>query len=144
MLNKKSEANLETAKFCLEKKDRSFYSVGASRAYYAIFQATKFFLVLNSFDYKQFKTAEPRARRQRDYAHGSISMALEYFLHTNGFNSEGDLRFIDKMYTTFYRLYNLRLKGDYKEAVINKKDLKKAIVSAEMFITELKKYNKEG
>ena len=41
----------------------------------------------------------------------------------------------------FRQLYNLRLKGDYKETFIIKKDLKKAIERAEMFINELKKYN---
>ena len=69
MLNKKSTANLETAKFCLERKKRNFYSVGVSRTYYAIFQATKNLLVKHCFDYKQFKTTEPKVRRQRDYAH---------------------------------------------------------------------------
>ena len=44
MLNKKSEANLETAKLCFEKENESFYSVGVSRAYYAISQATKYLL----------------------------------------------------------------------------------------------------
>jgi len=143
MLNKKSTANLETAKFCLEKKDRNFYSVGASRAYYAIFQAAKFFLEKNSFDYELFKKNEPRARRQRDYAHGSIKIALAYFLQSNGFNNQEDLIFIKKMYSIFNRLYNLRLKGDYKEDVINKKDLKQAIKSAELFINELKKYDNQ-
>ena len=88
------------------------------------------------------KKFEPRAKRQRDYAHGSISMALEYFLQTNGFNSQDDLRFIDEMYTIFYILYSLRIKGDYKKNVISKNNLKKAIVRAEMFINELKKYDR--
>jgi len=143
MLNKKSEANLETAKLCFEKEDENFYSVGVSRTYYAIFQATKFFLEKNGFDYKLFKTVESKVRRQRDYAHGSISMALEYFLLNSGFNAEEDLIFIKKMYKTFHRLYNWRTEGDYKEAVISKKSLKKAIKSAGMFINELKKYNSQ-
>ena len=143
MLIKKSTANLETAKFCLEKKDRNFYSVGVSRAYYAIFQATKYLLEKNSFDYKQFKTSEPKARHQRNYAHGSISLALEYFLLNNGFNNQDDLKFIDDLHPTFRQLYSWRIKGDYREAVIRKKDLKDAIVKAEMFINELKKYEYE-
>ena len=97
MLNKKSEANLEIAKVCLEKKNKSFYSVGASRAYYAIFQATKYFLVKNNFDYKEFKKNDPVAKRQRDYAHGSIRKALKYFLQINGFNSQDDIRFTNKL-----------------------------------------------
>ena len=144
MLNRKSTANLETAKFCFEKEDENFYSVGASRAYYAIFQATKFFLEKNSFDYKLFKTAEPKARRQRDYAHGSIRIALAYFLLNNGFNAEEDLIFIKKMYKTFRKLYHWRIEGDYKEAAISKKSLKDAITRAEMFINELKKYDNQG
>ena len=55
MLDQKSEANLETAKLCFEKEAENFYSVGVSRAYYAIFQAAKFLLDKNGFDYKQFK-----------------------------------------------------------------------------------------
>jgi len=72
MLNKKSKANLRIAKLCLNIKNKFFYSVGASRAYYAIFQATKYLLVKNCFDYKKFKLDNPRVRKQRDYAHGNI------------------------------------------------------------------------
>ena len=142
MLNKKSEANPETAKLCLEKKRRNFYSVGVSRAYYSIFQATKFFLEKNGFDYKLFKKVEPRAGRQRDYAHGSIKIALEYFLLNSGFNTEEDLYFIKEMDSTFQSLYNWRIIGDYKEEAISKKRLKKAIARAEMFIHKLKKYDR--
>ena len=141
MLNKKSEANLQIAKLCLEKQDENFFSVGVSRAYYAIFQETKYLLEKNYFDYKKFKRNEPRARAQRDYAHGSISIALAHFLRINGFNSQDDLRFIDEIYITFNRLYNWRLKGDYEKIVISKKNLKDAIELAEIFINELKKYN---
>jgi len=141
MLNKKSEANLEIAKVCLQKKDNSFYSVGVSRAYYAVFQATKYFLEKNNFDYKKFKKNNPVAKRQRDYAHASIKAALEYFLRTNGFNSQDDLKFIKEMYSTFIKLYEWRLKGDYEEEIIYKIYLNAAIKRAEKFIDELKKYN---
>ena len=144
MMNKKSEANLEIAVTCLEKDDENFYSVGASRAYYAIFQAAKYLLEKNSFDYKLFKRNEPKAIKQRDYAHGSIRMALAYFLLNNGFNNKDDLIFIKKMRSTFNELYNLRLEGDYEKTVISKKSLKKAIKRAEKFIDELKKYSSEG
>jgi len=125
MLNKKSEANLEIALVCLNKNDENFFSVGVSRAYYAIFQATKYLLVKNNFDYKKFKMNDPIISKQRDYAHGSIKKALVCFLQSNGFNSQDDLRFIDDMYTTFTTLYFWRLRGDYGETVINKKILKK-------------------
>ena len=141
MLNKKSEANLEIAKVCLEKNAESYFSVGVSRAYYAIFQATKYLLVKNNFDYKKFKKNDPIAKNQRDYAHGSIMKALKYFLLTNGFNSQDDLRFIDEMLSTFTKLYNWRRKGDYEETVIGKKNLKKIIKRARVFINRLKKYN---
>jgi len=144
MLDQKSEANLETARLCFEKKNENFYSVGVSRSYYAIFQAAKFLLVKNGFDYKLFKKNVPKAGGQRDYAHGSISLALEYFLLTNGFNSKDDLKFIDDMHSTFPTLYFWRIKGDYREDVIKKKDLKKSIERAEIFINKLKKYNSEG
>ena len=108
MLNKKSEANLEIAKLCLDKEDENFFSAGVSRAYYAIFQATKYLLEKNCFDYKKFKRNEPRARTQRDYAHGSISIALAYFLLNNGFNSQDDLRFIGEIYITFNKPYRLQ------------------------------------
>jgi len=55
MLNKKSKANLTIARLCLKMKGEVFRSIGASRAYYAIFQATKYLLVKNCFDYKKFK-----------------------------------------------------------------------------------------
>ena len=141
MLNKKSEANLEIAVACLEKKDESFFSVGASRAYYAVFQVTKWLLVKNNFDYKKFKQNYPNANKQRDYAHGSIKRALKYFLVNNGFNSQDDLIFIKEIYPTFHRLYYWRLQGDYEETVINKKNLKKIIKRAERFINKLKKYD---
>ena len=141
MLNKKSEANLEIAKVCLKKENEDFFSVGVSRAYYAIFQATKYLLEKNCFDYKMFKRNEPKARRQRDYAHGSIRIALAYFLQINGFNSKDDLIFINKMRLTFNKLYNWRLQGDYEKIVICEKTLKKAIERAEIFIDELKKYS---
>ena len=142
MLNQKAEANLETAVDCLSKKDENFYSVGVSRAYYAIFQETKNFLVNNSFDYKLFKRHDPIAINQADYAHGSISMALEYFLRTNGFNSKADLIFIMKMRSTFWKLYEWRRHGDYKETIISKEDLEDAIEIAEEFIDGLKKYDR--
>jgi len=142
MLNKKSEANLEIAKLCFEKEDENFYSVGASRAYYAIFQAAKYLLDKNGFDYKLFKMRDPVANEQRDYAHGTIGRALEYFLRTKGFNEQDDLIFIREIRPTFRELYNLRIKGDYKEAVISKIILKDAIERAEMFINELKKYSR--
>jgi len=141
MLNKKSTANLVIAKLCLKMRSEGFYSVGESRVYYAIYQAAKYLLVKNNFDYKLFKMNDPRAKGQRDYAHGSISIALEYFLLSNGFNSQDDLRFIGDMYTTFRKLYNWRIKGDYEDDVITKKILKEAIKRAEKFINELKKYN---
>jgi len=141
MLNKKSEANLEIAKVCLEKNAESYFSVGASRAYYAIFQATKFFLEKKGFDYKEFKKNDPVVKRQRDYAHGSIWKALAYFFQYNGFNSQDDSRFIDDMYATFHKLYEWRRKGDYEEGTIYKKVLELAIIRAERFINELKKYD---
>ena len=144
MLNKKSEANLEIAAACLGMDDENFYSAGISRAYYAIFQATKFFLVKNSFDYSLFKRNVPKARGQRDYAHGTISMALEYFLLNSGFNNEKDLIFIKRMRSTFRRLYNWRVEGDYQDTVISKKNLNRAIKGVEKFINELKKYDSEG
>ena len=142
MLNKKSEANLEIAKLCLEKENENFYSVGASRAYYAIFQATKNLLEKSCFDYKQFKKNDPIANVQRDHAHGSMRRALEHFLRTNGFLEQDDLIFIKETHQTFKKLYNWRLKGDYYEAVIYRQILKNAIERAEMFINNLKKYNK--
>ena len=141
MLNKKSEANLEIAKLCFEKEDENFYSVGASRAYYAIFQAAKYLLDKNGFDYKLFKENEPKARGQRDYAHGSIRIALEYFLLNKGFNAEEDLKFIDDMRSTFFKLYHWRIQGDYKEAAIDKIDLKDAIDRAGIFINKITKYS---
>ena len=140
MLNKKSEANLETAKLCFEKEAESFYSVGVSRAYYAIFQMTKYLLEKNSFDYKLFKKNDPVAKKKRDYAHGSISSALEHFLLNNGFNSQDDLKFIDDMHSTFLKLYSWRIEGDYKEIVISEENLQEAIKRAEILINELKKY----
>ena len=140
MLNKKSEANLEIAKLCFEKEDENFYSVGVSRTYYAIFQAAKFFLEKNGFDYKLFKKNDPIAKKQRDFAHGSISMALEYFLLNNKFNVQENLIFIKEMHSTFKRLYNWRLKGDYENFVVSKGYLIESIERAEMFINELKKY----
>ena len=140
MLNKKSEANLETAKICCEKEDENFYSVGVSRAYYAIFQAAKYLLDKNGFDYKLFKMNDPIAKKQRDYAHGSIRRALEYFLRTNGFNNETDLIFISKMRSIFRRLYYLRLDGDYEKTAISKENLEEAIEKAEVFLNNLKKY----
>ena len=141
MLDQKSEANLETAKLCFEKEAESFYSVGVSRAYYAIFQSVKFLLVKNDFDYKLFKKKDPIAKKQMDYAHGAIRRALVYFLRTSGFNSQEDLKFIDDSYTTFNRLYKWRLEGDYEEIVISKEVLGEAIERAEIFIDKLKKYN---
>jgi len=55
MLNKKSEANLEIARVCLEKKEENFFSVGVSRAYYSIFQATKWLIEEDKFMYKKYK-----------------------------------------------------------------------------------------
>ena len=144
MLDKKSEANLEIAAACLVMRDEIYYSAGASRAYYAIFQATKYLLVKNNFDYKKFKKNVPELNKQRDYAHGSIGIALEYFLRTNGFNCQEDLIFIKEMYSTFNKLYDWRREGDYTETVINKEDLDDAIERAEMFINKLKKYNWQG
>jgi len=141
MLDKKSEANLEIAAACLEMRDEVFYSAGASRAYYAIFQATKWVLIKNNFDYKKFKMNNPIAKHQKDFAHGSIKIALEYFLLNNGFNSQDDVNFIKEMHSTFYKLYFWRLRGDYEETVLNKKDLKEAIEMAEMFVNKLKKYD---
>ena len=141
MLNKKSKANLIIAKICLTMKNENFYSVGVSRAYYAIFQVTRFLLDKNGFDYKLFKMNDPIAMNQRDYAHGSIRNALEFFLLNNGFNSKNDLIFMRRMYTTFLKLYKWRLKGDYKDIVITKKNLEEAIKRAENFIDELKKYD---
>jgi len=141
MLNKKSEANLEIAKLCLEKEDENFFSAGVSRVYYAIFQAAKYLLEKNCFDYKKFKRNEPIAKAQRDYAHGSIRIALEYFLLNNGFNEQDDLIFIKEMYSTFRKLYSWRIDGDYEKIAISKKDLKDAIKLAEIFINKLKKYN---
>ena len=142
MLNKKSKANLRIAKLCLNMKNKVFHSIGASRAYYAIFQATKYLLVKNCFDYKKFKLDNPHARKQRDYAHGSIRDALERFLLNNGFNKPDDLIFIKEMYATFKKLYNWRMQADYKEVVISKKNLEEAIERAEMLIYKLKKYNR--
>ena len=144
MLNKKSEANLEIAVVCLDKKDASFFAVGISRAYYAIFQATKYFLEKNDFDYGEFKKKDSILQNQRDYSHGGIRKALAYFIQSKGFNSQDDLKFINEMLLTFYKLYNWRRKGDYEEGSIYKKDLKIAIKRAERFIRELKKYDRRG
>ena len=141
MLDKKSKANLEIAVVCLDKKDESFFSVGASRAYYAIFQATKYLLVKNCFDYKKFKINNPHVSKQRDYSHESIRKALKYFLLNNGFNNQDDLVFIKEMNATFQKLHNWRILADYEQDVINKKDLEEAIKNAAMFINKLKKYD---
>ena len=141
MLDKKSKANLKIAKLCLYMKDEVFYSVGASRTYYTIFQATKNFLVKKCFDYKSFKINNPRISKQRDYSHDSIRKALKYFLLNNGFNNQDDLIFIKEMCATFNKLHRWRILADYKDAFISKKYLEEAITGAEMFINNLKKYN---
>ena len=101
-------------------------------------------LVKNCFDYRKFKLDNPRARKQRDYAHESIRNALESFLLNNGFNKQGDLIFIKEMYATFKKLYLWRIQADYKEIVISKKNLEEAVERAEMLIYKLKKYNRRG
>ena len=142
MLNKKSEANLEIAKFCLDKKDENFFAVGVSRAYIAIFQATKGLLVKRGVDYKKFELNDPSVNNQRDYVlHGTIRRALKYFLQTNGFNNQEDLRFINDINPTFSKLYFWRLRGDYEDATIYKKNLEDVIEITERFISELKKYD---
>ena len=142
MLDEKSEANLEIAIVCLDKQDEVFYSVGVSRAYYSIFQATKYFLEKRSFDYKKFKKNDPIAKNQRDYAHGSIGIALKYFLQTNGFDCQDDLRFINDITTTFNKLYNWRRQGDYEERIIYKTILEVAVKRAKRFISGLKKFDR--
>ena len=142
MLEKKSEANLEIAKVCLDKEDEVFYSVGASRAYYTIFQATKYLLEKKCFDYKSFKMNNPRISKQKDYSHESIRKALKYFLLNNGFDNQDDLIFIKEMCATFNKLYNLRILADYEDVCISKKYLEESIIRAEMFINKLKKYNR--
>ena len=99
-------------------------------------------LVKNCFDYRKFKLDNPRARKQRDYAHESIRNALESFLLNNGFNKQGDLIFIKEMCATFNKLYNLRILADYEDVCISKKYLEESIIRAEMFINKLKKYNR--
>jgi len=144
MLNKKSKANLIIAKLCLNMKGGVFHSIGASRAYYAIFQETKYLLEKNCFDYTKFKLDNPGARRHSDYAHGSIRNALKYFLFNNGFNEQDDLIFINEMSTAFKKLYRWRIQADYKDGIISKKNLGEAIERAEMFIIKLKKYDRRG
>ena len=125
-------------------ENKTFHSVGASRAYYAIFQATKYLLEKKCFDYTKFKLDTPSARRHSDYAHGSIRNALIYFLLNNGFNKQDDLVFINEMSTAFKKLYKWRIQADYEDGVISKKNLGEAIERAEMFINKLKKYDRRG
>lgn len=142
MLYQKSIANLEVAKLCLDKKE-IFFSVGISRAYYAIFQAAKWLLKENFFDYDKFRkeNPNPNLKDQIDYSHGSIRLALEDFLKKNGFNKNNDFIFIRKMSTAFQDLYGLRRLADYENDSIAKKDLEDSIKKAEMIIDKLKGYN---
>ncbi|MBP7582407.1 MAG: hypothetical protein KBA61_00120 [Spirochaetes bacterium] len=144
MLIKKAKANLDIARYCAGCSDVSYYSVGASRAYYSIFQSAKSILQNGSFDYFSFLNTIPKRKEydhdnHKPYSHGTISSALCTYISKRPKYIEETHKYLQfQINATFSALYSLRVQADYEGKDIEISILNDAIKKAEKLISDLK------
>jgi hypothetical protein len=125
-LETKSNENFQIAELC---KRKNHYNGGASRAYYAVFQKFKGYLIKMQFDGDEF------IRRRRPYsddpfAHGNIRLAVIDYLVINCGKTRAEIKIVNRISD----LYRKRLLADYEDEMIGNFDLIKSIEDAEKII----------
>ena len=120
-LNKKSRDNIQLVQSCLSRN--RYYTAVAGRAYYAVFQLLKYFLIQEEFDYREF--LDDIGSGDREFSHGTIKRAVFKQFMSKGCRLQeiSILNQIDQLYRT-------RRKADYDTVEISKIRLKQCYKSA--------------
>lgn len=121
----KSEENKRVAQKCL---NIDAYNAGVTRAYYAVFQRCKHYLIEKGFDYSSFLQSRNKVY-EKPYSHGTIQNALTACMMTNSvpYAEIMKLSFID-------RLYLKRRCADYYDRMIPSSELEDCIVDMNIII----------
>lgn len=118
-----SEARFTHAEECLESSklllENGNYKSAANRSYYAVFHAMRAVLAFDGIDMKHHS--------------GIISEFRRLYIKTSVFNTE--------LSNIISVLFNVRQDSDYDDFfIISKEEVVEQIASAEIFLTEIKKY----
>lgn len=118
-----SEARFTHAEECLESSklllENGNYKSAANRSYYAVFHAMRAVLAFDGIDMKHHS--------------GIISEFRRLYIKTSVFNTE--------LSNIISVLFNVRQDSDYDDFfIISKEEVVEQIASAEIFLTEMKKY----
>ena len=119
-LAEKSYKNLKLYNCCINK---DYIDLAANRLYYSIFQAMKYVLMINEFDYGEFLLRKfPDKNRkgkstQREYSHGSI-----YFAIIEVIDKKKKPHMV-KDFSDLDKLYDFRILADYEDESVDKEEL---------------------
>ncbi len=125
----KSDENLAIIEYSGRKK--RYYSATAGRAYYAVFQRMKHYLVSEKFDYDKFLS--DNGLDEKPYSHGTIKLAFSKYLVGKGTN----LQVLNTVNKSDY-LYRTRRKADYKDDLISEKEFVICLSIAQEIIETIK------
>lgn len=126
----KSDQNIDLAEHCLNQS--KYLDASASRIYYSIFQRMKYLLLKNEFNYKEFLTKKNFDKREKDYSHGTISIAIDDLFDGN---------FDSKLKRDIDLIYKIRKLADYKTDIINKSTFTSLFQKAKDILQYLDKFD---
>lgn len=132
MLLKKSIANLNVAECCCNHNIDEIFTIGASRAYYAVYQKMKFIMSNNEIFYKNY--LRTFKSHNKLYRHKNIYYATVELLKNKKIIDEISGAMI---VAKFQELYRYRIIADYDNKCIDKKTLEKCIDNAKTILNKL-------
>lgn len=121
----KIEENRRVAKKC---KDLKAYNAGVTRAYYCVFLKAKSYLLVNHFDYVDFK--KRRGITENRFSHGTILSATTECLLKNG-KKPADICKLG----VWDNLYNKRIQADYEPEDIIECELDSSLKELETILS---------
>lgn len=133
MLLKKSIANLNVAECCCNHNVDEIFTIGASRAYYAVYQKMKSIMLGNKSFYEDYLHIH-KLKDARLYSHKNIYFAIVELLKNKKIIDEITGAMI---VAKFQELYHYRIIADYDNKCIDKKTLEKCIDNAKTILNKL-------
>lgn len=122
-LETKSKENWSIVEYC---NQYNCYNVGASRAYYAVFQKVKKYLIDENFDYPNFLKSIGRGG-EKLFSHGTIVQALLSHLTNKNLACMKRVSPINKI----DNIYKKRKDSDYNDKMINHLEFKELRLQAD-------------
>ena len=125
-LRSKSKENLQVVEYAIKRQ--KYFNALAGRAYYAVYQSLKHYLVSKKFDYGGFLRRIGK-EDQREFSHGTIMRACVEQLCTTGVKQD-ELRCLNFIGDMYY----IRWRADYTDSSITPAEFSWCVESAKKIV----------